>query len=726
MICGVILILAVFFPNVAAENDSMKVLVTIDREEDYFGGDTGKVTVHVFDKGEYIEPDEIPDCKIKGGYYPDTVERNITLEKKSAGIYEGDFKIYSSDADELNRMVISADASYGKSDEDDTEYNLDEDSQSIDISSKEDEDEEVSVSIIDAPPSLFPGDTITLRIEVKKGDVLTDADELDINYELEYEEGDPDENELPYDKVSNGIYEAVLIVPKGIKESCQIDITAEATIDEDFDFDFESVKIDFFSVWYKKGSLGETVCTFDVYVSDAEGKALTNADINLNWDEWRRSSENEATKLTDGSGKASFEITYEEDTDDLEITGKIMKDGKTQFFSGVIELKEDGEEEGEWAEPDYYGMDVVFRNKQLSGESPYTLECRAFLEGQRISKKEVYYYIYDDLNVIAHGAATTDIDGEFSIKFSYSPKGLFDTIRTYFETADGDYDGWSWDERKNSLDGKEYASETDYVRFEIDEVPDVDFDDTSIKITVNELKRGGLTEVTVTGIPADMLAHVSWIPSSVDNIKDIDEWEKTFEWNQWAGEGLMAQGTSVSNGKLTCELMIPEFMPSGKYTIFAGYIDESDIDDPNFSLEEAYHINNVILEPGESGTSTGTSVGSLFSSGGFVWLSVGIFIIILVAIIVIILMVRRKKGKTVSGSPEKDDQDHYLDSDTMVQTQSDLSYPPPYESQTEAPNTFYPRPPNDNPHPLEQQSHMPQQGQFPPPPRRGGYPPPPY
>ncbi len=94
LICGIVLILAVFLPNVAADNDSMKLLLTLD-QKDYSSGDTGKVTVHVFDKGEYVESDEIPNCTIKAGDYSDEIEREITLEKKSTGIYESDFKIFT-------------------------------------------------------------------------------------------------------------------------------------------------------------------------------------------------------------------------------------------------------------------------------------------------------------------------------------------------------------------------------------------------------------------------------------------------------------------------------------------------------------------------------------------------------------------------------------------------------------------------------------------------------
>jgi len=690
LICGIVLILAVFLPNVAADNDSMKLLLTLD-QKDYSSGDTGKVTVHVFDKGEYVESDEIPNCTIKAGDYSDEIEREITLEKKSTGIYESDFKIFTSDADDFDRMTIYGDATYGKSDETDTEYNMDDDSQSFNPRSSDDTEEEVSVTIINAPVSAFPGDTFTLRIEVEKGGGLADADDLDIKYELAYEEDGPDEDDLPYDKVGTGIYEATMEVPKNIKESCSIDIEAEATIYGESDSDFESVKIDFLSVWYNKGSVGQTMCTFDVYVADADGKAVSDADIKLNWDEAQRSSGKDATKLTDSSGKASFEITYEEDTYSLEIGGKVLKDGKTQYFSGEIELKEDGEEDGDWDEPDDYGMDVVLKKDSLSGKSPYTLECRVFLDGQRISKKEVYYYLYNDVKVIAHGAVTTDIDGEFSFKFSYSTSGSYDSIQAYFETVYGDYEGWSWDDRENTLDGKEYAYETENIWFESDDLPNIDFDDSSIKISVEKLKRGGLTEVTVTGIPEDFMPYISWVPASVNSVQDIEEWENRFGWEQWGGEGLMAQGTSISSGKGTTKLMIPEFMPSGKYTIFAGYVDTSGINEPDFSLEDAYHINNVIVEPGKSGTSTETTDSSLFSSNGFIMLSVGILVIILVVIIVIILMVKRKKRKTVS--------------EVVRWDEADYGYPPPAESHTTAPGTTHPMPQENIPSPPVKRSH---------------------
>ena len=699
LICGIILVLAVLFPNVTAENDSMKLLVLLDRE-DYSHGDTGKVTIHIFDKGEYIDSDKIPNCLIKSLDFTDETERNITLEKKSTGIFEGDFKILTGDADDFDSMVIKADATYGKSDENDMEYNMEDDSQFIDFSSEEEESEDVRVSIINAPPSMFPGDTFTLRIEVEKGGVLTNADDLEVKYELAYEETDSDESELPYDKVGTGIYEAEMEVPKNIKESCDIDIEAEATIDEEYDFDYESVKVDFFSVWYNKGSVGQTICTFDVYVADRDGKAVSEADIKLKWDEGRRSSENEETKLTDIYGKASFDITYEKNTGILEIGGGVLKDGKTQFFSGDIKLKENAEKKSEWREPFGFGLDVVFKKYLLSGESPYSLECRAFLDGQRISETEIYYYLYSEIQLVAHGVITTDINGEFLFEFSYSPSRLFDGIMAYFETVEGDFSGR--DERENSLDGKEYANGGGYILFETNEVPDLEFDETSIKINVEKLNHGGLTGVTVTGIPKDFLPTVSWIPSPVNSLKDMFEWEKTFEWNLWGGEGLKTQEISVSEGKFTCKIMIPEFMPSGKYTVTAGYVDEMDIYDPDFSLEDVSHINNVILEPGESGSSTETTEtaeSSFFSGSSFILLSAGILAIILVVIIVFVLMVKRKKRKAESEALDTDEQFQQMDHDSTAPDQTDHDYPQPQSQtvQTPPPDMNVSLPPQQSP-----------------------------
>jgi len=656
-ICGIILVLAVLFPNVTAENDCMKLLVLLD-QEDYSRGDTGKVTVHVFDKGEYIDSDKIPNCLIKSLDFTDETERDITLEKKSTGIFEGDFKIFTSDSEDFNFMEIEANATYGKSDENDTEYNRDDNSQYFFISS------EVRVSILNGPTSVFPGDTFTLRIEVKKGDVLMDADDLDIKYLLDYEERKSDEGELPYDKVDTGIYEAVMEVPKSIKESCEINIMVEATIDEESGSGFGRVSIDFFSVWYKKGSVGQTICTFDVYVADKEGKAVSGADIKLSWfeDDWS-SSELEATKLTDSSGKASFEITYEKGAENLGIEGRVLKDGKTQFLEGDVDLKEDSGKEGVWGKPkDSSGFDIVLKKNSFSGKSPYTLDCRAFRFGQRISKKEVYYYFYTDMEVIAYGTATTDIDGEFSVEFSYNPRDSNDGIALFFETVRGDYDD-DWGERENSLDGKEYTNEYEYISFETDDTPDINIDDTSIKINVEKLKHGGLTDVAVTGIPMDSMPLVGGIPGSVNSIQDIEEWGGTLEWDQWGGEGLRVQEMNISDGKTTFKLMVPEFMPSGKYTIFAGYIDISGVNDPDFSVEDAYHINHLIVETDKSTTSTETNENSFFSSNGFIYLSVGILVIILAVILAIVLMVKRKKRRIVSDVSEADDKSQQRDSE---------------------------------------------------------------
>lgn len=630
------------FPTVAADNDSMKILLTFDRYGTYSGGETAKVTVHVFDRGGYVSPDNKPNCTLGDNHFIE-IERDIDLIKKATGRYDGFFQVHDSDTDEFKSLFLEAKATYGKSDMEDIEYNTDEVSEMIYLEGGEDDN--VEVKIKNVPPSAFPGDSITVHVEVRKGNILTDADDLDIKYELDYDNMDDVESDLPYDKVETGVYEIVLDVPDTIAESCEIKLDAVAGFDDYiyYGLDSERIDMDFFSVWYRKDTVGQTITNFDIYVSDSQGKALGKAEVSLEWEKDRRSS-NEAKKLTDGSGKATFEISYDKDTTDLELKGKVEANGKIQVFSGDIMIRE-SEEENELDAPSLRGLDVIIKNRNISGSPPYKVDCIAYLNGQRISNKEIYCYLYSKTEVFAFGSPRTDVNGEFNMTFFNSMENS-GYITAEFEVASGDYYSNFLSDRNNTLDGKEYSSDRDIIWIEVDASLNVDFNKPTIKIDADPVTLGRFTEVTVKGIPDRGCPLITWIPAPVNSFSDIEKWEEDFNWSQWGGGGLMIQNLEFSGSEISCNLMIPEFLPPGEYTILGGYYDDIDISDPDLSLEEAYHLNNLILMSGESGSTSNDFTEPVSGGFGLKLLVIGIIVVILViALTIVIILKRRKKNQ---------------------------------------------------------------------------------
>jgi len=631
------------FPLVAADNDSMKILITLDREGTYSGGDTGRVTVHVFDKGSYVNPDNKPNCILGDSKYYIEFERDIHLTKESTGRYDGSFTIQDSDADEFNSLFLETKATYGKSDMEDTEYNTDDIYEYIYLEKQEDENSIVEVKIKNAPPSAFPGDSITFCIEVRKDNILTNADKLDINYEIDFNISDDIELELPYNNLETGVYEIVLNVSDTITESCEIKLEVLANIDNYYDFISRHIDVDFFSVWYHQDTIGETNAKFDIYVSDSQGKAVSEAEVSLTWEKDRRSL-NETIRLTDGSGKAAFVIRYDHDTTELELNGKVEANGTIQDFSGEIMIR-DEKDDIELDDPSPHGLDVIIKNRTISGSPPYTLDCIAYLNGQRISNKGICSYLYTKTEVIAYGAPITDINGEFKMTFSrWGSDTKF--ITAEFEAVSGDYYSNLISDRNFSLDGKEYASDQDMIWIELNDTMNVDFTESLIKIEADVVNPGELTEVTVGGILGRGNPIVTWIPAPVRSKRDVEKWEEYSEWSIWGGEGLMVQDMLFSDIEISCKLMIPEFLPSGEYTILGGYLDDSDVSDPDWSLETNYHLNSLVIMTGESrSTSPGPTEPA---SGGMGLMILIIFIIVLLLVIIlaiVIMLIRRKKNQ---------------------------------------------------------------------------------
>ena len=697
-LCIFVALLGITVLPLTAGEDGMKLLITLDRDSDYDGGDTGKITVHVFEKGEYADSDEIPDCILKGGYYYDDEgeEREIELEKKSTGIYGKEFKVYDSDADDFNIMSLTAEATYGKSDESDTEYDMDDESTYIYIEQEAEASEEVDVKVKGVPNSLSPGDSVTIGIEVRKGTELTDADELDVTYQLEYGDGEyADEKDLPYSKGEDGTYEVVLEIPEDVKESGDIGLVIEATIGEEDDTLWDLIDLDLLSVWYHEDTIGESICKFDIYVADVDGTGVSDAEIKIDW-ETDEGESGDDTELTGDSGKAAFEIIYDDDTTELEVSGNVKTDGKTQYFSGTIEIGESEDEE--YVEtPSMFGLDIITNSEPLSGKSPFKLECTAYMEGQRISNEDVYYYLYSKTDIITHGAATTDVDGEFSITFSYEPSGVYDSIYADFEAISGDYTSVWFDDRENTVDGKDYEIDSEYIFFEGDSgYLDLDFDDSSVKIEVGKLQRGGLTSVTVKGIPAGNEPLISWIPSEVNSIQDVMDWQESYEWDSWGGDGLSTQNMQISDDEISCTLMIPEFMPTGKYTVVAGYIEDFNINE-DYSLDEFYHMNNVVVKPGQAGSSE-TTESSFVESTGFMMIIIGVvFLVLAIITIAIIIGIRKKKKGEAKSEWSGDHSNLHLESNGSIPDRTEDGYPQPaapypHSTDNPSPTDAYPPP----------------------------------
>jgi hypothetical protein len=489
---------------VSADDDSMSVIITVDKNT-YKAGDSGEVSVHVFDKGEYADPDQTPVLSVNSGsYYWDDDDmdtaREIKTEKKSKGLYEGDFEIYDSDAEGGSYMSLSLvnseetagyryyqdnyALSIGREDDEDQTYNYisSYDAVQPSLSVLSEEGFKVDLKIIDYENYPFqPGDKITMQVTVtdngkklKPDDFvlvsrLSDYDYYDYYVRSTRQYYDDDYyyygDEVPYNIESDGIYLADYTVPSSLDSDARVYISAYAQYGTKQAEDSLSFEINFFEVWmHSTDSTSSQTRDFDIYVGDTEGKAVDGASVTIRylikteyepdwWDEYYYYySYATKTEKSDVSGKTSFELT--DITSDMDINGWVVYDDFNQSFSGTIEY--DGETD---EEDDYYygyGFEVECLEDKVDLSSGSKVRFKA-TNGSEVFKGEtIYYYVYSEYEVLISGNVKTDTKGKFSLDIPKPTKNS-EEVAVLFEAAtmdhpepmktydweDSDWDGYS-------------------------------------------------------------------------------------------------------------------------------------------------------------------------------------------------------------------------------------------------------------------------------------------
>ena len=99
---AIVLIISLLPSIVTAHEDSMNVIMTSpDQYETLSSGDTATVTVHVFDEGKYVDPDQTPTLLIWG----DGIEREDETDKIATGKYQSTISIMDSDIDNTDYFL---------------------------------------------------------------------------------------------------------------------------------------------------------------------------------------------------------------------------------------------------------------------------------------------------------------------------------------------------------------------------------------------------------------------------------------------------------------------------------------------------------------------------------------------------------------------------------------------------------------------------------------------
>jgi len=198
LIIGVILVFS-FLPLVGGE-DGFQIIMTYE-DLDYQIGDTINVTIHVFNDGEYVEPDEV---NVTLGFGMNEEEINTT--KIATGKYSASFQVTEEDWED-GSIWVRADATYWDYEaHDGTHINF--------------WDEDLRLDVFIHVDKMFPvaGDIITITVTVMNNSENVDPEEIHLYLEVDRDmfddfpgDGNRDEEEeeeLDLTKTGVGEYQA--------------------------------------------------------------------------------------------------------------------------------------------------------------------------------------------------------------------------------------------------------------------------------------------------------------------------------------------------------------------------------------------------------------------------------------------------------------------------------------------------------------------------------------
>ncbi|MCG2825432.1 MAG: PPC domain-containing protein [Thermoplasmatales archaeon] len=528
-------------------------------------GDTVPITIHLLSNGEHVNPDSTPNLWLNKD---ETNERTLSVSKTGTGIYTSTFTVTSTDVSTgygYDYIDIEGEATYNGS----TETS----SRGVYIKGLS-----VTVSVSDSTPS--PGDTVSITVTVKDGTTKVDASTLYLNIT---ESGESTPQTITYTKESTGVYTAEYHVGS-LTTGTYFIITATATHSGQKGLGYAYLSVSFYDIWYHKISVTSTSASFELCVSDMNGKAVSDAYIDFTYEDGWTTKSKQGT--TNSNGKAGFTITYSDVDYSVYIyDGAVSKDGKTQDFSGSIDVTE--------GEPDTYGgFDVVSSIDTLTmgaleelgtPGSTMSVEYTAYDDGEKLTNQVIYYTVCTYSKLVASGQKTTNSDGKFTLQFTI-PMDAKGTMMVNFVTKIG----YSYGEDSGSLPVF-----------------------GGVTISVDTLKLGGKTRVTA--VPADTSCEMCMFMYVPLENESISSWSR---WTSGVSSGFMI--LSKSDGAFTGEILLPEFMPDTDYLIMVA--------DLSMGYGGVGSMNYVILSPGESTYSE--EAGFFGGIGGIMWIVIILVIVI--------------------------------------------------------------------------------------------------
>ncbi|MGA1821915.1 MAG: hypothetical protein ACMUIG_05255 [Thermoplasmatota archaeon] len=478
MMIALILIIAVMPGRSSADDDSLVVIVILESDPVATYGDNINFRIHVFDRGVPADADDEPELTARSELYEYRNEViNITSEKIAVGVYVASLELQDREVENWDtiqvmlRNMYDAEKKYavrvGKDTDDDNIYDYTEASFLNEITIRLDRSKNLEIKtefkdLMGYPWG--PGDRIDISVEVLLNEIRKNADDISWNID-HWEDFDP-HIEITYDNFDTGLYDFYIWIPDNLTKNIDVEIGISAVIGDMEAVSEFRIPVEIFHLWSHKQPSGIAELNCNLYVSDNDGVPVKGAKIDAYYES---GGEKHLTGVTDLVGKAKF-VFLAHDSDEIEISGWITKEGKNQsFWTAVTVIPRSNVDNGGDVEPDeepeYYpwpwGFDVVsIDDEPVEEDGILKMDYIAFLDGERMANRTIYYVIYDQQDrIYGYGGTITDTEGKFRVEFD-KPSGWTSAL-IYFKGQVG-YHRTVWVDLYNWRDSDSDGYSDDY------------------------------------------------------------------------------------------------------------------------------------------------------------------------------------------------------------------------------------------------------------------------
>lgn len=574
LVTAVSLMVLTMMPMVSADNDPLKVVLTIE-EEEFAINSTIHFKVHVFYRGEPEDPDEPPWVR-----FGSMGRNNISVTRMGKGIYSGEAKLIPElvGGDEL--VTLWASATKGKEGAEDKVYDMNADPVTLLVMGIGVNVECEIVSLSDSVVKV--GTKAVFRARVMKHGVLFDPDSFVFTLFYKNSSRNNVEVEMSHEKISVGRYETTLTVPDAGGDTV-FTVTGEAR-DNYQDFSGSaSIFYDPLTVIYHMVDRkvfdevsSQYLTRFDLYVGDGNGEVVEGARFDLEY--YPNSNMYDAKYLEDieptgPDGRTRVEIPLTDRIRDIFVKGKVTSGGTIQSLGGTIFIKVPTPSTGTggYIEPDerpeprggYHSF--CAQHSSGSGGQTYgsgekvTRKLWVYNDSIPWANKEVYVYILSGTNPdytyswmylrksVEARKMMTDGSGRLNITVQTEKDKDVDH-RIHIVSATGSHPTLEQRFNHESNDGLYYNKAEDYFYTR------KEGSSPMTGVEIGDVKAGETVKITYPAEDGDPdIAVAQWF------VNVYAEGEEYGEWSVWAGP---YSYLTKKDGKFEGSFMVPSFMPS--------------------------------------------------------------------------------------------------------------------------------------------------------------------